>query len=78
MTIVSIKDLCNDTEDIVTRAADGEPITITRFGKPVAELRAVSRRPVPGEVLRARHRVLPAVDAAAMRADIDRVFDPYR
>ncbi|MBA3808807.1 MAG: type II toxin-antitoxin system prevent-host-death family antitoxin [Solirubrobacterales bacterium] len=75
MTDVSIRDLRNHGGDIVDRAARGEQITITRSGRAVAELRALSRPAVPAEVLLARHRLLPAVDAAALRADIDQLLD---
>jgi prevent-host-death family protein len=44
MAEVSIRELRNRADDVVDRAARGEPITITRAGKAVAELRPVSRR----------------------------------
>jgi antitoxin (DNA-binding transcriptional repressor) of toxin-antitoxin stability system len=76
MAEVSIRDLRNHGGDIVDRATQGEQITITRSGKPVAELRASSRPPLSAAVLLARHRLLPAVDAEALRADIDELIDP--
>jgi prevent-host-death family protein len=72
---VSIRDLRNHGGDIVDRAARGEPITITRSGRAVAELRTLSRAPLSAETLLARHRLLPPVDAGALRADIDSVLD---
>jgi prevent-host-death family protein len=54
---VSIRDLRNKGGEVVDRAARGEPITITRAGKPVAELRPVARRGVSAAALLAR--VLP-------------------
>lgn len=73
---MSIRDLRNHGGDIVDRAARGEQITITRSGKPVAELRGSSRPVLSAEVLLARYRQLPAVDPIALRADIDRLIDP--
>jgi prevent-host-death family protein len=61
---------------LVDRVARGEAITITRAGKPVAELRPVSRQPLTAESLLARWRRLPAVDPAALRADVDETLDP--
>ena len=58
------------------RAARGEPITITRAGQPVAELRPVAHPPLTAETLLARWRRLPAMDPVALRADVDRVLDP--
>ena len=43
MADVSIRDLRNNGGEVVDRAARGEPITITRAGKRVAELRPLSR-----------------------------------
>ena len=75
MAEVSIRELRNHGGDIVDRAARGEPITITRAGKAVAELRPVSPAPLAAETLLARWRRLPPVDAATLRADIDEMLD---
>jgi prevent-host-death family protein len=75
MANVSIRDLRNHGGDVVDRAARGEAVTITRAGKPVAELRAVSREPLAAENLLARWRRLPPIDPAALRADVDEVLD---
>jgi prevent-host-death family protein len=72
---VSIRDLRNHGGDVVDRAARGEPITITRSGKAVAELRAVSSAPLAAEALLSRWRRLPRVDPVVLRADIDRLLD---
>lgn len=74
MAKVSIRDLRNHGGDVVDRVARGEAITITRAGKPVAGLRPVSRQPLTAESLLARWRRLPAVDPAALRADVDEVL----
>jgi prevent-host-death family protein len=75
MANVSIRDLRNHGGEVVDRAARGEAVTITRAGKPVAELRPVSRQPLAAESLLARWGRLPAIDPAALRADIDDVLD---
>jgi antitoxin (DNA-binding transcriptional repressor) of toxin-antitoxin stability system len=74
MAEVSIRDLRNHGGDVVDRAARGEQITITRSGRPVAELRAL-RPPLSAEALISRWHRLPAVDPIALRADIDRLLD---
>ncbi len=76
MTEVSIRDLRNQGGDVVDRAARGEPITITRAGEPVAELRALSRSGLSAEALLRRWRHLPRVDPAEVRVDIDAILDP--
>jgi prevent-host-death family protein len=75
MAEVSIRELRNHGGDVVDRAAGGEEITITRSGKPVAELRAV-KPPLSAEALLGRWNRLPPIDPAALRADIDRLLDP--
>ena len=72
---VSIRDLRNRGGDIVERAAAGESITITRAGAPIAELRALPAAPLAADVLLARWRRLPELDADALRADIDATLD---
>jgi len=74
MTDVSIRELRNQGGEIVDRAAGGEQVTITRSGRPVAELRAL-RPPLAAEALLSRWSRLPAVDPAAFRADVDQVLD---
>jgi prevent-host-death family protein len=75
MAKVSIRELRNQGGEVVDRAARGEQITITRSGRPVAELRAV-RPPLSAEALLSRWSRLPVVDAVALRADIDQLLDP--
>jgi antitoxin (DNA-binding transcriptional repressor) of toxin-antitoxin stability system len=74
MADVSIRDLRNKGGEVVDRAARGEQIRITKAGKPVAELRALPRTGLSADALLARWRNLPAVDPAALRADIDEVL----
>ena len=75
MAKVTIRDLRNHGGDVVDRAARGEEITITRSGREVAELRALSRPPTSAEALLGRRRSLPPVDPDPLRADVDRATD---
>jgi antitoxin (DNA-binding transcriptional repressor) of toxin-antitoxin stability system len=75
MTDVSIRDLRNRGGDVVERAARGEQITITRAGKPVAELRALPQAALSAETLIDRWRRLPRLDPVAQRRDIDEALD---
>lgn len=76
MAEVSIRDLRNHGGDIVDRAAKGERVTITRSGKPVAELRPLGRQPMSLDAILARRRLLPAVDPDQLRRDLDQTLDP--
>jgi prevent-host-death family protein len=74
MPDVTIRDLRNKGGEVVDRALRGEEITITRDGRPVAELRSL--RPALGaEALLERWGNLPTVDPAALRADLDEFLD---
>jgi prevent-host-death family protein len=75
MARVSLRDLRNHGGDVVSRAARGEEITITRSGRPVAELRPLPDPPLGVDLLLRRWRRLPPVDAATLRSDLDRVLD---
>jgi antitoxin (DNA-binding transcriptional repressor) of toxin-antitoxin stability system len=76
MADVSIRDLRNHGGDVVDRAERGEQITITRSGKAVAELRAITPRGFSAEALLNRWRRLPPVDPVAFREDVDQLLDP--
>jgi prevent-host-death family protein len=75
MAKVSIRELRNQGGEIVDRAAGGEQITITRSGRPVAELRPL-RPPLSADALLRRWKRLPAVDPESLRADIDSLLEP--
>jgi prevent-host-death family protein len=76
MAEVAVRDLRNHGGEILNRVAAGEPLTVTRDGEPIAELRPLPRRPVPAGVLLQRWRRLPVVDPSQLRSDIDAVVDP--
>lgn len=75
MTNVSIRDLRNHGGEVVERAQRGERLTITRGGKPVAQLVALRPAPVPLDELVRRRARLPHVDPSELRRDIDAVID---
>lgn len=75
MSAVSIRELRNHGGDVVDRVERGETVTVTRSGRPVAELRPLRRPRRSAEELLARCARLPHVDPAGLRADIDAVID---
>lgn len=77
MANVTIRELRNEGGEVVDRAAHGEQITITRSGRPVAELRAlrIPLSPLSADALLARWRRLPDVDPVALREDVDEFLD---
>ena len=77
MPNVTIRELRNEGGDVVDRAARGEQITITRSGRPVAELRAL-RTPtlaLSAGALIDRWRRLPDVDPIMLREEVDELLD---
>lgn len=76
MTDVTIRELRHRGGDVVDRVAAGERVTITRSGRPVAELRPLPAGGLSAAQLLDRWRLLPSIDAAMLRADIDATLDP--
>ncbi|MEO7083898.1 MAG: type II toxin-antitoxin system prevent-host-death family antitoxin [Gemmatimonadaceae bacterium] len=75
MPNVSVRDLRNNGGRVLQRVADGESLTVTMDGRPVAELRPLPGRAIPAAMLLNRWRQLPTVDAAVLRKDLDRTLD---
>jgi prevent-host-death family protein len=75
MSEVSIRELRNHGGDIVDRVTQGEHVTVTRRGKPVAELRPLSDTAVPMAELVRRRAHLPHMDPSALRRDLDTSID---
>ena len=75
MSEVSVRDLRNHGGDVLDRVEAGERLTVTRNGKPVAELVPLPRRPLSARQLVERAAALPAVDSSALRRDVDAVID---
>ena len=72
---VSIRDLRNHGGEVIDRVEHGERLTVTRDGREVAELRPLQPRPLKAGVLIERWSRLPALDADALRRDLDRTID---
>lgn len=75
MTEVSVRDLRNHGGDVLDSVMRGESVTVTRQGKPIAELRPLAGGGTPASVLVGRWHTIPVLDFAALRADLDEVLD---
>jgi len=75
MSEVTIRELRNKGGQVVDRVAAGERLTVTRGGRPVAELRPYRATPLSPAVLLRRWRRLPGIDIAALRGDIETVIE---
>ena len=75
MAEVTVRDLRNHGGDVIDRVARGERVTITRAGKPVAELRPFVTARVSAEALLERWHRLPYVDPVQFREDVDSMLD---
>lgn len=71
-----MRELRNQGGRVLDRVLAGERVTITRDGEPVAELIPIRRRPLSAAALVERFRLLPPMDPAQFRADIDAIIDP--
>ncbi|WP_278261227.1 type II toxin-antitoxin system prevent-host-death family antitoxin [Nocardia sp. AG03] len=75
MRQISQREFRNNSAAIMDAVEAGETIRVTRNGVEVAEVRPVGRRRRrSAEELVARHRALPRVDYATMRAEADEFF----
>ncbi|MEN9817262.1 MAG: hypothetical protein RLZ32_1142 [Gemmatimonadota bacterium] len=75
MDSVSVRELRNHGGRVLQRVVDGETLTVTMDGQPIAQLRPVPGRALPAATLLTRWRHLPPVDARQFRADLDRILD---
>lgn len=75
MANVTVRELRNNGGRVLQRVAKGESLTVTLDGLPIAELRPLATQAVPAATLLRRWHSLPSVDAAALRADLDRALD---
>ena len=73
---VSIRDLRNHGGEVIDRVALGEELTVTRDGKPVAQLRPLGKPPLSVSVLLRRWAPLPRMEPDALRRDVDAAADP--
>jgi prevent-host-death family protein len=75
MSDVTIRDLRNRGGHVLDQVVRGETLTVTRDGKPVAELRPLDRAPLSAEILLSRWQRLPRLDAGRLKADIEAVLN---
>jgi prevent-host-death family protein len=72
---ISQREFRNNSAAVMDAVEAGETYHVTRNGVEVAELRPLPRRRhLSAEELVARHRLLPRVDYASMRAEADELF----
>jgi len=75
---ITQRQLRNDSAKVLRAVQEGQAMTITRNGTPVAELRPLAaRRYVSRGVLKQGARTAPRIDASRFRADIDKFVDPW-
>ena len=75
---ITQRQLRNDSAKVLRAVQEGQSMTITRNGTPVAELRPVAaRRFVSRATLEEASRTAPRIDARRFRNDIDAIIDPW-
>ncbi|MFQ6327754.1 type II toxin-antitoxin system Phd/YefM family antitoxin [Nocardia sp. CWNU-33] len=76
MKTIQQRDLRNDSGKVLAAVEAGESFTITRNGKPVAELKPLTRRTfVPIGELASTSAHVPRIDYNEWRADMDAMID---
>jgi prevent-host-death family protein len=76
MAEVTIRELRNHGGRVLERLERGETLTVTRGGRPLAQLRPLPGPAVTADTLLRRWRGLPVVDTVRLRADLDELLDP--
>ncbi len=75
MDSVTIRDLRTRSRQVLGRVTQGESLTVTLDGRPVAELWPITPRALPATQLLEQWRHLPAMSPDALRLDLDRLLD---
>lgn len=75
MNAVTVRDLRNNSASMLMRVAQGESLTITKDGEPVARVSPLPRSPLNAEELVQRFKNLPPVDGGRLREDLDAILD---
>lgn len=75
MRDITIRELRNHGSEVVNRVLAGESLTVTRAGRPVAELRPLPRPGLDSATLIERWKNLPVVDPDSFRRDLDELID---
>jgi prevent-host-death family protein len=75
MTEITIRELRNHGGKVVDRVALGEHLTVTRDGKPVAQLLPLEPPPLSSLALADRWASLPPMDPESLRRDVDSILD---
>ncbi len=75
MPDVSVRELRNQGGSVIERVLQGEIITVTKSGTPVAELHPLRHASLTAQQLVARWVTVPTIDAVALRRDVDGVLD---
>ena len=73
---MTIRELRNRGGEVVDRVEAGGHVTVTRDGRPVAELRPLRPRGLSAVALLERWRRLPVVEPTRLRRDLDSVIEP--
>lgn len=76
MAEVTISYLRNHGGKVIDRVQAGDRLTVTRNGRPVAELRPLPPKAVQVDTLLRRWSRLPVVDYRRLRSDLDRLAKP--
>jgi len=74
---ISQRELRNDSAEVLRAVKDGESITVTNNGVPVAELVPLRRgRFVEAQVALEAFADAPSIDLNVLRDDLDQIGDP--
>lgn len=75
--MITKRELADESDSLLNAVERGETVIVTRRGQAVAKLGPLAekrRRGVPTDEIRAKFALLPRMDYASLRADIEEFF----
>jgi len=75
MLFVNVRELHDRTAEILREVKNGNPVFVTRYGKPIAVIRDLAEDDLEGLVMLSDPKLRKGLDKARAEATAGRVFD---
>ena len=75
MPFVNVRELHNRTAEILRKVKEGDPVFVTRYGKPIAIIRSLSEEDLEGIVMLSDPKLRKGLEEARDDVAAGRVFD---
>jgi len=75
MPFVNVRDLHDRTTEILRRVKEGDPVVVTRYGKPIAVIRDLAEEDLEGLAIMSDPKLRKGLEEARADVAADRVSD---